>query len=366
MEHGVARQVNAVVRALLAAALLAVPLCAAPAGAGGSGTVRGTVTTAGAGQDGIAIEVYLEEKQGAGGAPFAVTESRDGGRFSLELPAGSYYLWAKGKAPAFGPPRVAEHPANPVVVSAGAATELPPLELREIGGGAVPPAPRETGLRGKVLEEGKASADASVMVYDGRVARLAGPGFVASMLTGPDGLFQFDLAPGSYKVSARKRRDGAAAGYLRSGDLSAEYAGNPVAVAPGRYTDLGDLPLHPVDVKRLAERERTRREGSAPTRLAGGVAGPEGKPLTGQYVFVYRDPGMIGRPTLMTVTGTDGAFSFDLPGGGTWYVGARSTMGGPRQPGEMVGRLAGSADSSVVVKEGTTRTGLAITMEVAW
>jgi hypothetical protein len=347
-------------------AVLALVAVAGPAAAGGTGTLQGRVVAGGAGLDGVAIEVYLEQKTTAGGAPFAATESRAGGAFSLELPAGKYYLWAKGKPPAFGPPLVAAYPANPVVVSAGAANVLAVLELREVGRGAAAPAPPGTGLAGRVLEGGRPAAEVSVMVYGAGAAQLTGPGFLASQVTGPDGRFSFDLAAGSYRVSARKRQGGAAAGFLRAGDLSAEYAGNPAFVRAGEYVALGDLALHPVDARRLAERERSAREGSAPTRLGGTVTGPGNRPLAGQYVFVYRDAGMIGRPALVAVSGADGAFALDLPHGGTWYVGARSSRGGPRQQGEMAGRLAGSPDSSVAVPEGTTVRGLVVLMEAGW
>jgi len=352
--------------ALTALVVLALFAVSASAAAGGEGTVQGIVTTAGAGQDGVAVEVYLDQKKDVVGTPFTVTVSRDGGRFALELPAGVYYLWAKGKPPAFGPPAVTEFAANPVTVVAGKATVLPPLELKEVGRGAFPAPPKETGLQGRVTASGKPAADVSVMIYDAGAARLTGPGYLASMVTGPDGDFQVDLPPGKYRVAARKRQDGAAAGFLRSGDMSVEYAGNPVTVALGKYADLGDLRLHGLDEQRLAERERNRREGASPTRLVGVVTGPEGRPLAGQYVFVYRDQGMIGRPEQMATTGGDGSFVFDLPGGGTWYLGARSTMGGPRQPGEMAGRLSGSPDSSVTVKPGSTKSGITIVMEVVW
>jgi len=349
-------------------ALVSLALCAVeiPAFAGAAGTVQGIVTTRGAGQDGVSVEVYLDRKSGVAGAPFAVTESGGGGRFTIELPAGVYYLWAKGKPPAFGPPAVTEFAANPVAVTAGKTTVLPPLELKEAGREALPAPPKETGLKGRVTMAGKPAADVSVVIYDAGAARLIGPGYLASIVTGLDGAFQVDLPPGKYRVAARKRKDGAAAGFLRVGDLSGEYAGNPLSVALGKYSDLGELRLHPVDERRLAEQERSRREGASPTRLVGNAVTPKGKPLPGQYVFVYRDQGMIGRPEQMATTGADGSFSFDLPGGGTWYLGARSTMGGPRQPGELVGRLSGSVDSSVTIQQGMTKSGLAITMEVAW
>lgn len=350
---------------LMSVLMLVIAAWAAPAPAAEDGTLRGTVTAGGAAQEGVSVEAYLEEKKTPGGTPFAMATTDGEGRFELGLPAGSYYLWARGRAPAFGPPLVTEYPANPVTVGAGAPTVLPAFALREAGRAAGPAAPRETGIRGRVVVDGIPAGEASVTFYDAAVPRLTGPGYLASVTTGPDGAFQVDLAPGSYRIAARKRRDGAAAGFLRVGDLSAEGAG-PVAVAAGKYADAGELRLHPVDARRLAEREKERLGGGSPTRIAGVVTGPEGRPLAGQHVFAYRDQGMIGRPEMMAVSGADGSFAIDLPEGGTWYLGARSTMGGPRQPGEMAGRLAGAPDSSVAVRTGEARTGLAIRMESVW
>lgn len=347
---------------LVNALLLVIAMGAAPAAAEDV-AVRGTVTAGGVPQEGVSVEAYLEVKKTPGGTPFAMATTDGEGRFELGLPPGSYFLWARGKAPAFGPPLVTEYPANPVAVTAGAPTVLPPFALREAGRASGPVAPKETGIRGRVTAEGTPAADAAVMIYDAGVARLMGPGYAASVTTGPDGTFQADLPPGSYRVAARKRRDGSAAGFLRPGDLSGERP-TPVAVASGKYADAGDLQLHGVDAGRLAE--RARGGASSPTRLAGTVTGPDGKPLAGQHVFVYRDQGMIGRPEMMAVTREDGSFTFDLPDGGTWYLGARSTMGGPRQPGEMAGRLTGSPASSVTVRTGEARGELVIRMESVW
>jgi hypothetical protein len=347
---------------IIAAWLLGLPVPCMAA----EGTISGAVSAGGAGQAGIAIEVYLEARRSAGGTPFAVTESGEGGRFEISLPAGSYYLWAKGRPPAFGPPLVSEYPGNPVGVSAGKTTVLAPFTLREAGGGTLAAAPPQTGVRGRVVADGGPAADVAVNVYGESAARLTGPGYVASVLSGPDGSFQADLPPGKYRVAARRRSDGAAAGFLRAGDLTGEHPGNPVAVAAGSYTDIGDLQLHAVDPRRLAEAERERRGGGLATGVAGTVVGPDGNPLAGQHVFLYRDEGMIGRPELMAVSGKDGSFAVALPEGGIWFVGARSTMGGPRQPGEMAGKLSGSPDSSVAVRSGERKSGLVIRMEVAW
>ena len=348
------------VLAILLLALLPLPA------RGADGTVAGTVSFRGEGQEGISIEVYLEKKQQAGGTPFAMTESGAGGTFSLALPPGEYYLWARERAPAFGPPKVVEYGGNPVHVLSGKTTGLGPMVLAEVGREGAAPVPPGTGLKGRAVIAGAPAGETSVTVYGEETKRLMGPGYVAMIFTGPDGLFQADLAPGAYRVAARKRLDGGAAGFLRQGDFTGEHEGNPVAVAVGAYSDIGDLVLHEVDRSRLAEEAGRRAGGGSSTRLAGKVVDPDGKPLPGQYVFLYRDGGMIGRPLMVTESEEDGTFSFDLAAGGRYYIGARSTIGGPRQPGEMAGRLSGSPDSSVEVKEGETAAGLSIAMEEVW
>jgi hypothetical protein len=333
---------------------------------GADGHLEGAVTFRGEGRVGVNVEVYLEKKKQAGGTPFGMTESGAGGRYGLTLPPGEYYLWARESAPAFGPPKVTEYPRNPVTVRSGERTVLPDLGLVEVGRESAEPIPAETGISGRVVIAGGPAADTTVMIYDGKAARLMGPGYAAMIYTGPDGLFEAALAPGKYQVAARKRREGGAAGFLRQGDFSVDYDGNPVTVREGEYTDTGDLVLHEVDRERLVAEEARRAGGGSPTHIAGTVIGPEGKPLPGQYVFVYRDQGMIGRPDKVARSAGDGSFSFDLSAGGRYYLGARSTIGGPRQPGEMAGRLSGSPDSSVEIEKGRRAEGLTIRMEVVW
>lgn len=328
------------------------------------GAVRGRVASAGQGVADIAVEIYLQEKKGLGGTPFAVTRTGGDGGFAIELPPGDYYFWAREEAPLFGPPRVSEYGQNPVVVKKGARTILEDLVLREVGGAAA--AVPGTGIRGRAVIGPDPAADVTVMIYDGARAELKGPGYAAMAVTDAEGRFEADLAAGSYSVALRKRRGGGMGGFLGEGDHSGEYKGNPVAVVEGSYLDLGDVSLHAVDPGKLARETETRQKGPGTAVLGGRVKGTDGKPLGGQYVFLYRDGGMIGRPAAVTTSGPDGLFRFALGESGTWYVGARGSMGGPRQPGEMVGRLTGSADSSVTVTDGEERRDLVIVMEAQW
>lgn len=330
------------------------------------GEIEGTVTFREAGVEGVAVEVYLEEKRSEAGTPFMSVQTEREGLFLMSLPPGQYYLWAKEEAPAFGPRKIAEHPDNPVRVASGARLELKPLELRPAGSSGEASIPPGAGIEGSVLFGGTPVEAATVMVYGEERGRLMGPGYVAVVNSDAGGRFQADLAPGRYMVAVRKRQDGMAAGFLREGDLSADYEGNPVEVRPDEYTGLGAVVLHEVSEKRLETEALGRFQASTTTRLAGRVVDGEGKPLAGKYVMIYRDQAMIGRPDFLTASGEEGEFVFNLPAGGTYYVGARDRFGGPRQPGEMVGRLAGSADSAVELADGTVMGDLTIHMQEMW
>ena len=331
----------------------------------GPGEVQGKITFRETEVEGVAVEVYLKGDRG-GGAPFAAAESTTGGLFSLSLPPGDYWIWAKEAAPAFGPRKIAEYEGNPVSVRSGEVTALGAIELRPVGSTDQVPAPAGAGIRGRVLIDGEGVGEAAVAIYDGVRERLTGPGYVAVVSTGGDGSFQADLAPGEYRVAVRKRKAGTTAGFLRQGDYSAEYGGNPVRVEGGRYTALGSISLHEVDSERLAAAGEERSAARSSTRLTGRVVDREGKPLAGQFVFVYRDQGMIGRPHQLTTSDGEGGFILNLAAGGTYYIGARERFGGPREPGEQVGRLADPPDSSVEVAEGSAVEGLEIVMEEMW
>jgi len=319
---------------------------------GKPGEIAGTVTFRGEGLEGVAVEVYLRGERSEGGTPFMTAETGPAGEYTLTLPPGDYYFWAKEAAPAFGPRKIGEYPKNPIRLAAGGEVALDPIELRPVGAAEEAAAPAGTGIAGRILEAGKPVGDATVMIYQGSRERL--------------GRFQADLAAGEYKVAVRKRRDGAAAGFLRAGDLSADYEGNPVVVRPGEYADIGDVTLHPVDRERLAGEAVSRQSDGSPTRIRGRVVDVEGKPLAGQFVFAYRDEGMIGRPDLLTTTDEEGGFVLNLAEGGKYYLGARNRFGGPREPGELVGKMEESPDSSVEIAVGEVVEGLRITMEEMW
>ena len=288
------------------------------------------------------------------------------GSFRLELPAGSYWVWVKDLASTQGPRRLAEYPGNPVRLAAGATLPLGEIELHPVGSAREAAAAPGVGIRGRILHAGAPAGETAVMIYDAASTRLAGPGYVALVRTDAAGRFQIDLAPGPYHFAARRRRGGAMSGYLQAGDLSTTAPMDPIVVPASGYVDLGDLMLHEVDAGRLAAKGAQELHEPTTTVLEGRVLGPDVKPRAGQFVFVYRDEGMIGRPETMVRSGPDGGCVLSVPAGGKYYIGARSRHGGPRQPGEWAGKLAGSPDSGLEVLAGRRVKGLSIVMEQVW
>jgi len=338
----------------------------APACGSRTGSIEGRAVSRGAAVAGATVEVYLSAERGRESAPFATAATGENGSFRLELPDGRYWVWVKDLASTEGPRRLAEYAGNPVQLAAGQARQLGDVELQAVGKTQQSDAAPGTGIRGRVLHAGEPAGETAVTVYEAGSTRLTGPGYLALARTDSEGRFQIDLAPGLYRFAARRRRSGAASGYLQEGDLSATSPGDPIVVPADGYLDLGDLVLHEVDSGRLATAGPRGGQEVSATRLEGRVVGRDGKPRAAQFVFVYRDEGMIGRPEAMARTDYTGGFSVSLPGGGKYYLGARSRHGGPRQPGEWAGKLAGTPDSGLELLAGRSVKGLTIVMEQVW
>lgn len=348
------------------AAAIALMTIVAPGCGSRPGSLEGRAVSRGSAVAGATVEIYLSAGRGKESTPFATAATGGDGSFRLELPAGNYWVWVKDLASTQGPRRLAEYPGNPVIVAPGKPHMLGDIELHAVGASWETPAAPGVGIRGRILHGGTPAGETVIMIYDAADTRLAGPGYIALVRTDPEGRFQIDLAPGSYRFAARRRQGGETSGYLQAGDLSATAPMDPIVVPAQGYIDLGDLLLHEVDAGRLAAKGTQGFQELSTTTLAGRVLDSGGKPRAGQFVFVYRDEGMIGRPESMTRTGVNGEFALALSGGGKYYIGARSRHGGPRQPGEWAGKLAGTSDSGLVVLAGRRVKGLTIVMDQVW
>lgn len=304
---------------------------------------------------GAQLEVYLKQEKDRSTLPFTAVSTDAQGRYRVTVPPGNYFLIGKKKEEGEGGHvrmLMAECPANPLEVTGGI-REVPPFSLREMGRDGALVADPGTGVSGRVVLDGAPLAQAYVYVYTEAASGLMGPSYGEAVQTGSDGTFRIELPAGRYFLAARKRADGSRMGEPAAGDLNGAYPGNPLSLSRGKMLELGDFAVRPVDA---GERQARLSQGKfAPTGtvLRGRVVDQDGKPVRGIYVYGYLDSRMVGKPTYISApSGEDGVFVLYLGSGGTYYVGARSTFGGPLEPGERVGTFDARPDHSVAVKSG--------------
>jgi len=314
---------------------------------GGETALSGTILFQDRPLAGASVEVYLKGEKDRATLPFATTGADAAGRWQLVLPPGRYFIIAKKKSENEGGGTrmlMAECPANPIDLAPGG-RQLPPFNLREMGRDGALVAEPETGVSGRVTAHGQPLAGAYVYVYSEDGAGLMGPSYGEAARSSSDGSFRIDLPAGRFFLAARKRADGSRSGEVVAGDLNASYPGNPVTIERGTYRQLGDFVLKPV----AENLHRARREqgtfADTGTALSGRIVDQDGKAVAGVYAFAYLDSRMVGKPTYISApSGADGRFEIRLGAGGNYYVGVRSTYGGPLEPGEWVGTYDGRAD----------------------
>ncbi len=350
-------------------ARIAALLCAAAfAGcSGGTGTVTGKATVAGAPAAGAQIQFFLKAGAERSGTPFAAVSAGPDGAFRAALPPGAYFVVARRTARVEGRERTykGEHAGNPVLVRAGTSAAADVALAEMTSGGFVPLA--GTGVAGRVLSRGRPVRDAYVYAYPASAGTARGPSYVAFSRTDEAGRFRLALRDGAFLVVARRKGGENETGAMGpSGEAGGDDA-RPVALAPGAMKDIGALVLH-------SPREESRRRRAAAggqergsAMLEGTVVRPDGSPGAGVYVMAYADHRMIGRPFAISGrTGAGGAFLLRLPRAGKYFLGARSEHGGPVSPGEWTGTYDGASDHGLTVADGETRGGIRITVNEKW
>ncbi len=341
--------------ATLCGGVLTFLLAGCPAGHSG---ISGTLLFDNRPLAGASVEIYLRAGKDRSTLPFATAATDDQGRYRFELPAGQYYIIGKLRQ-TLDDGRIrmlmAECPTNPVEVSVGIQV-LPPFSLREMGrDGALVPLPG-TGVEGRLTSGGAAVAGAYVYVYTEAASGLMGPSYGEAVKTLADGRFRIELPAGRFYLAARKRDAGGRMGGLAVGDLNGTWADNPINVTAGQMIVLGDFPLQAVDAAVRAEKLASGTFEATGTGFFGRVVNQDQRPIAGIYVFAYLDSRMVGKPTYISApTVDDGRFKLFLGSGGTYYIGARSTFGGPLEPGEWVGTWDGQADHGVAIVDGSSQ-----------
>jgi hypothetical protein len=342
--------------ALLGSLVLALTL-SKPAGAG---VVQGNVTWNGRGVAAALVEVYIKADRDPLIPPAAQAFTNEHGAFRLDLEAGRYWLWARASVPGAGREiRLAgEASNNPIVVYDDVRPGIV-IPLADATGFARA-GPVGTGARGSV--SGAPPAEVFVYAYRGHSERPLGPGFVTSARPEPDGAFEIHLEPGRYTLAARWRASGLGFGALTVGDKVATVT---VKVPPSTYVDAPALFLRPVDPAVLA----TLATGSPDTgnAISGQVVDGQGRPVAGIRVLAFTDARMAGKPLVISsATGSDGAYRVNLPGPDNYFLGARSRVGGPAEPGEKVGAHRGEDGAGLRVTNGQVLEGVTITVEEIW
>ncbi len=317
---------------------------------------------------GASVEVYLRHEKDRSTLPFTTAATDDAGHYHLNLPPGRYYLIGKKKDETpDGRSRMllGECPANPLEVTNGIG-RAPTFSLREMGrDGELSGAP-DTGARGRLTIDGQPLSRGFVYVYTENAAGLMGPSYGTAVQSDADGSFTVNLPPGRYFLAARQRADGSRVGEVIGGDLNGTYPENPIEVNQGQILPLGDFPLQQVDAERHEKRQASGRFVATDTVLSGQVFDQDQRPVAGILVFAYLDSRMVGKPTYLSApTGSDGRFVIYLGDGGTYYLGARSSLGGPLEPGERVGTYDGDPRHGVTIKRSeTTDVGTILVREV--
>ncbi|NCP02465.1 MAG: DUF4198 domain-containing protein [Deltaproteobacteria bacterium] len=298
------------------------------------------------------IEFYLKNGTERSATPFSVATSDAQGNFQALLPRGNYYLVARKKEQGGGLNRMlmAEYAANPVKVDR-AFIRIQPLALKEVGAAGSIVADGKTSVRGQLQVDGQPVAGAFIYVYT-RGNALTGPSYGQVTQSDEHGFFRLNLSAGQYWLSARRRSDGSRVGDVSAGDLSGEYPGNPLTLQTGQQLTLTDWPLRVVNETLREQKLEQGKFTRTRTWLSGRVVDEDQAPVSDIYLFAYRDSRMIGKPDFISMpSAKDGQFVLYLDQGGEYYLGARSTFGGPLEPGERVGTYDQRPDHGVLVKK---------------
>lgn len=294
----------------------------------------------------------------------------DDGAWRIDLPRGRYYLLAKKLAAGAydGPVRAGDfsayHGSNPIIAVPGKYTHVGfGMEKLEADVIYEESSGKDTGsLSGIVTSGGDPLEGATVSLYPDAEGSFRGPGIATLPPTGKSGAFRVDTLPeADYFVIVRKRASRKPAGPIADGDFFGFFGANPVRVQAGKTAK--------IRVAAAAKASEIGKDDSlfrdTGTRITGRVTDRKGHPATGVYTFAYEQKEMaLKRPAAISrEADADGRYVLNLPGGGVYYLGARSDYGDTPRPGEWYGRYEGAADHSVRIETGDSRSGIDIAVE---
>ena len=317
-------------------------------------SIKGKATVSAGAIAGVEVLAYPAEELTFSAHPSHVSvATASDGLFMLELPAGQYYLFAKGEN------LTAYYGRNPITVPDQG---LENVNLLMTPDNLAPPpenAALQTGVVGRVSLDGQPVQNAIVTVYPDLSSQLKGMGLGMAAPTDQEGYFEVPIFSGTYYLVVRVRKSGQMAGPLKAGDLFGYLPGNPLVITEGTQARV-HIPL--IEVPEKVDRHAASLFGN--TLVTGKIFGPKGEPVAGIQVLLYDDPMMLNRPLYVSQkTKADGLYQLSFPKGGHYYLAARNELGGTPAPGELYGRYQGSPDHSVIIETGKTLEGVEIAVD---
>lgn len=335
-----------------------------------AGIVKGKVNHQGKPMEGAVVHGYTAYDAGFRGAgEYRSRPTGKDGTFDLSLPPGRYFVVAKksghGTDSELAPgDSWAYYGGNPVVVGDGETINIGIncTPITEVGARQ---SPGGTGIRGVVLAEEGPLGKARVTLYQDGESIFRGIGY-ASSLTNAKGEFSFNLEPGVYYVIARKRMGEDKMGPLGGGDYFGFAHDNPIKVEKEHYSAISLYAVNKLVKVKEGGQEVTLggTVKAGETVIEGVVRGRDGKPVPGVYANAYRDSMMTQKPDFISgKTGQDGVYVIHFAEGGEYFIGARNTIGGPAEKGDLLGKYEGNEDHSVKIRTGEKRKGIDIVVE---
>ena len=179
-----------------------------------------------------------------------------------------------------------------------------------------------SGVRGRVAWRGELIEGITVKAYR-QIADIAEDKLVAAASpTGLDGIYQLDLAPGSYYLTAGNNQ-----GPFKPGDLFCYYSGAPIQVTAENYRNVG---FNLIKVPEEGPPQASERSG-----LRGEIS-YQGAPLEKVYLYVYKDPGKgFKGPGYFVQPVANGQFRLNLPPGEYYLLARKRLRGGQFGPIEV-------------------------------
>ena len=177
----------------------------------------------------------------------------------------------------------------------------------------------DSGVRGRVAWRGELIPEITVRAYRQIADIAAGEALAVSAPTDLDGLYQLDLKPGNYVLTASNR-----SGVLKAGDLFCYYSGSPIQVPASGYRNVGFNLIRVPEEQPVKEAKRSGIYGQLSY---------QGEPLKKAYLYVYRDPSKNFKgPGYFIQPVARGDFRLNLPPGDYYLLARKRVQGGQFGP----------------------------------